>query len=114
MIRFHHLLLRLMLVLALLGGQLAGLAHGYSHVPASWQTAAAAESQASVPGEDQRSLGHACLECLAFSALDTALTAGDLVLSLANLGQTPLVALPSGRLPLAQVHFRSRAPPQIL
>lgn len=101
------LLLRLLLVFALLGGQMAGFAHALGHV-AEW----GASSQSQEP--DKKSAGHVCLECLALSALDLPLAPG----------QPPVPVVAASLLPAAEplplgwsrhyFHAPIRAPPVLL
>lgn len=99
----RSLLLRFVLVFALLGGQMAGWAHGLGHVA---EQAKAAQGQERQDKQENKSVVHVCLECLALSALDVPLAAGQVPL--------PLVAaslLPAAEpLPLGLRRHHSHAP----
>lgn len=87
-------LLRILLLAAgLLFGQLAGLAHGLSHV------------------QDQERPHAPCQLCVAYAAFDHAVAATPTPLPVEHVCARPADALVAAAVPLSSRHYRARAPP---
>lgn len=111
--RFHPVLL---LVLALVWAQLAGLVHGVGHGLAGERIAglvqvAQSGSDSERTGDKNGQATHACPDCLAYSALGAALASSQ-ALPLETPAEESFVILPAADFAAPRLSpYRSRAPP---
>lgn len=115
--RFPHSLLlsrlmRWLLVLALLGGQLAGVAHALGHGLGHGREAYSGQTQP--PTSEQKPTQHVCLDCLALSALGAALASDGV--SLPSVDAAPVQTATAAELSttLRRHHAPIRGPPLTL